>query len=484
MKINKRYLIRTDSGYQDFDAIQKTEEKGLSITTNKNVINCTKTHRMMIDGKFKCAMDLKIGDLIGDQCILNITPSNLNEYFDPINVQGDNSYFSLGINHHNCSIVIVDECAFVKQNLWENFSDSIFPAQSGFAWKKNILISTTNGLNHFYDIVQGAKEGINGYEIFEVDWKDVPRFKPNGSIIPPEEFQKNIIAKRGILHFNQNYANEFLGSSHTLITSEKLQSMRKGEICEIRDGKLNIYEYPIENHKYIMTVDPSKDGIDAFAVQITDITDYKFKQVASAQLHIDYLLMPEFLNEWGEFYNKAYLIIENNEGAGQSIADQMYQNFEYENLHFDKIFLGNISRSRKKKYPGFRTTVKTRKQIIQTLKLFIENDKLDINDNATINEFYQFILIKNKFQADQGAHDDMIMSLALTFVPFCNTKNFEDMRKLIKNLYNDDIPDSEKVNFSELLTIGSFQDGTDENDFDISNQESWNRHIIEDGGFI
>jgi hypothetical protein len=339
MKINERYLIRTHSGYRDFDAIQKTKEKGLSITTNKNVINCTKTHRMMINGKFKCAKDLKIGDLIGDQRISNITSSSLNEYFDPINVRGDDSYSALDINHHNCSIVIVDECveyneiitvkndgtgkieeikigdfykkikpnlkfsvlsdfgfkkfdgikksirkdnikfifedsdiittpehllyigktkfrkaknikighkidgqivknkkinvncsnefydlvnvaggnhyktsgitshncAFVKQNLWENFSDSIFPAQSGLAWKKNILISTSNGLNFFYDIVKGAKEGINGYEIFEVDWRDVPRYKSDGSLLPPEEFQKNIIDQRGDIHWNQNY---------------------------------------------------------------------------------------------------------------------------------------------------------------------------------------------------------------------------------------------------------------------------------------
>jgi hypothetical protein len=279
-----------------------------------------------------------------------------------------------------------------------------------------------------------------------------------------------------------NHNCKFLGSSHTLINSDKLQSMSKGEIHEIRDGKLNIFEYPKENHKYIMTVDPAKDGVDAFAVQIVDITDYRFKQVASAQLQIDYLLMPEFINEWGEFYNKAYLIIENNEGAGQSIADQMYQNFEYENLHFDKIFNTVVSRTRKKKYPGFRSTTKTRKQIIQTLKLFIENDKLDISCKATIDEFYQFILIKNKFQADLGAHDDMIISLALVFVPFCNTKNFEDMRKLVKNLYDDYIPDDEKVKFVDILTIGNFDDGTD---VEPSNAlENWNGYDVEDGGFI
>ena len=72
------------------------------------------------------------------------------------------------------------------------------------------------------------------------------------------------------------------------------------------------------------------------------------------------------------------------------------------------------------------------------MKLFIENDNIVINDKSTINEFFNFILIKNKYQADEGSHDDMVMSLALVFAPFCNTKNFEDMKKIVQGLYNND----------------------------------------------
>jgi len=365
------------------------------------------------------------------------------------------------------ALLVVDEAAFIRSTIWDEFADSIFPSQSGLAWKKNIILSTAKGMNHYYQMVKGAREGTNGMNIHEVDWKDVPRYRPDGSLMTPDEFQKKVVDKHGIIYFNQNYANEFLGSSHTLISSEKLGAMSDAEIEEIRDGKLKIYKYPVSNHNYIMTVDAAKDGTDAFAVQIIDITDFRFEQVASANLQIDYLLMPEFIFEWAEFYNNPYLIIENNEGAGQSIADQMYQTYEYENLHFDSDAAANTNNRAKsrKKYPGFRTTTKTRKQILQTLKLFIENDNLEVNNKETINEFYQFILINNKFQADDGAHDDMIMSLALTFVPFCNTKNFEDMKKLVNALYRDDrdLDDEEgKINFGEMLTIGSFDSVMDE----------------------
>jgi hypothetical protein len=360
------------------------------------------------------------------------------------------------------SILIVDECAKISSSVWDAFADSIFPSQSALAWKKNIIISTMRGMNHFYDIVQGARNGTNGFTLFEVDWHDVPRFDSKGNQLSNEVFQQQIIDKHGIIYFNQNYANEAIGSSNTLISSPKLKSLHSQEIQEIRDGKLKIYIYPEKNHKYIMTIDAAKDGTDAFAVQIIDITDFNFLQSACAQLQIDYLLMPEFINEWCEYYNNPYLIIENNEGAGQSIADQMYNDYEYENLHFDK----DIGRNKRKKYPGFRTTSKSRRQILQTLKLFIENNKLTINDKSTINELYRFILIKNKYQADDGSKDDMVMSLALVFVPFINVKNFEDMKKLIQNLYvQETLEENEKTSFTESLTIGCF-DTIDDTNFD------------------
>lgn len=383
------------------------------------------------------------------------------------------------------AVLVVDECAKIPKNRWDEFADSIFPSQSGLSWKKNIIISTAYGMNHYYELVEGARKGTNGMVIYEVDWKDVPRYDEKGNLMSPEEFQKRIIDKYGVIYFNQNYANQFLGSSHTLISSEKLNSMKHGNFEELRDGKLKIYKYPKENHQYIMSVDAAKDGTDAFAIQIIDITDFNFEQVASAQLQIDYLLMPEFIDEWGRFFNYAYLIIENNEGAGQSIADQMYQSYEYENLHFDK----DVGRNRKKKYPGFRTTTKTRKLILQTLKLFIENNKLKIYDKATINEFYQFILINNKFQADNGAKDDMIMSLAIIFAPFCNSKNFEDMKKIVTGLYNNEQNVEKSESFANLFTLCDFQSGTDDDYIkSIENKEdeylSMEEYLLDHSGFI
>ena len=271
-----------------------------------------------------------------------------------------------------------------------------------------------------------------------------------------------------------NHNCNFLGSSHTLISSEKLKQMESKEPDEIRDGKLKIYKYPEKGHKYILTVDPSM-GVqgDFFAVQIVDITDIKFKQVATARLNEEYLKLPEFLDEWGRYFNNALIIIENNTGSGQSIADILYQTYEYENLYFDK----ETKDKKRKKYPGFRTTAKSRKVILDNLKMFIENDKFEINDSDTITEFFQFILINKKYQADEGCHDDMIMSLALTFAIFVDTKNFEDIIQLISDMFSDE-KDVSESQFSDYLSIGNFDDGYE---MGIENKGvyTWNGYSVE-----
>lgn len=372
-------------------------------------------------------------------------------------------------------VVVVDECSRISPNAWEEFADSIFPSQSGLAWKKNIIISTMRGLNHYYDLVKGAREEVNGYKLYEVDWKVVPRYKSDGSLYLPEEFQKQIIDKHGLIYFEQNYANSAIGSSHTLIGANALKAMTPVDAEEIRDGKLNIYHNPIPGHSYVMTVDASKEGVDNFGIQIIDITTFPFVQAASASLQIEYLIMPEYIDEWCEYYNNPYLIIENNEGAGQSIADQMYQTYEYENLHFDKAPNG-----RRKKYPGFRTTTKTRRQMLQTMKLFIDNGNLEVVDRTTINEFRRFILINNKYQADQGCHDDSVMSLALGFVPFCESKNFEDMKELVKILYSEDQNVREGIKFTDYLVVGDFDSGLDEDNESNLGPNEYNMYNEED----
>lgn len=319
-----------------------------------------------------------------------------------------------------------------------------------------------------------SKKSSNNYRFFGVDWRRIQRFDQKGNVVDPEIFKQQTIEKNGIEYFNQNFACQFLGSSSTLINSKILAQMNSVDPEYIRDNKLKVFEEPKKGHSYIMSVDPAKDGIDAFAIHVMDVTTINFTEVACAQLQIDYLKMPAWLDSWGKWYNYAFLIIENNEGAGQSIADIMFREYEYENLYFDKERLQNSGALRKKKFPGFRTTSKTRKLILDNLRTFIEQGKLEVRSKETIEEFYHFILIDEKYQADDGYHDDMIMSLAITFAPFCETKNFDDLKGMINALYSKEQAFNEN-NFDQFMTIGFMDDnGDDEYDEYQMNEDPWN----------
>ena len=406
------------------------------------------------------------------------------------------------------NVIVVDECAYVRSSKWEAFSDGILPSQSALAWKKTIFISTPNGMNHFYDYYKNSKKRkvledlskeevekvktqekvlnvfknksgnynaeidkpSNDMELLTVDWKEVPRYDRNNNLIDPEVFKQQVIDRQGLQFFLQAYACEFLGSSHTLISGEVLKELESStpERQMFVNGTtefVNIYSEAEEGHKYILSCDPAKDGRDYFALHVIDITKFPFKQVVCGKLQIDYLLMPEFIYDLANTYNTAFTIIENNEGAGQSIADTLKRDFEYENLYFDRDGKGD----KFKKYPGFRTTPKSRNQLLETLKLLIENNKLEINDEDTIFELQRFVLLRKKFQAEDGFHDDLVMSLAIAFCLFNDINNFEDIKKVSESIYSDD----SSVDFTDIMTIGCFDDGTEINNFESDNSNDY-----------
>ena len=361
----------------------------------------------------------------------------------------------------SCNIILIDECAFINSNMFNEFMDSVAPSQSALSFKQMIMISTANGRNHFYDFWKDASEDIktskNGFVKFEVNWRDVPRFDAKGNKLEPDEFRNITIKKLGSVYFEQNYGNSFIGSSTTLIPGEILGKYNTKDPEFRYQPGLNVFEEVQPQHKYILGVDPAKDGLDYFAVQVLDITNLNFKQVAAAKLQIDYLSMPEILVEWAQRFNNALLVIENNEGAGQSIADTIFRDYEYENMYFDLKKEKDKDKSRKK-YPGFRTTKVTRDLLLQTMKVLAQENKLLVQDKETINELWDFKLINGKYQADDGKHDDTVMALALCLVPFINIKNFEDMKEVIKAIKSKDTSEY----FDDLIVLGSFDDFIDE----------------------
>lgn len=213
MLFNDKYEILTSNGFQNFSGIKRAIHKS-SITLyfdDETNITVTEKHKFFIDNRFKYVEEINIGDIISNKIITEIIYSKHDErfFYDLIEVENGHHYTTSGVESSNC--------AFIRPNIYQEFIDSFLPSQSALAWKKNIIISTAKGMNHYYELVKGAspkyetdgsgikERGSNGYTLFKVDWRDVPRYDSKGNNINPEEFMNKIVAKHGILYWKQNY---------------------------------------------------------------------------------------------------------------------------------------------------------------------------------------------------------------------------------------------------------------------------------------
>lgn len=319
-----------------------------------------------------------------------------------------------------------------------------------------------------YSVQYKEYKSKSGNRLVTASWTEVPHFDKKGTLLEPAKYKQQTISRNGAQFFAQTEACEFLGSASTLISTERLKLMTPEDPIA-QDNMfqgIKIYVKPIKGHNYMMGVDPAKDGIDSFSIQVIDITTFPFIQVASAKLDVDYLIMPEHLETLGLYYNEAFIVIENNEGAGQSITDMLFLNYEYPNLYRDR----DTNNKGYKKYYGFRTTLMSRPLIINMMKIFIEEGKLIVQDKSTIDEFFNFIKSDNqriKYEAEEGYHDDMIMSLAIAFAPFMHIKAFDDLQMFLDVLrVTIDMDDEESVQtsdfYSMLDTDSGFDDGVEE----------------------
>ena len=75
------------------------------------------------------------------------------------------------IRGYSINLLFIDEAAFIEN--WDTFFTSVYPTISSGLESKIVLVSTPNGLNHFYSLWTNAKEGRNGYYPIEVTYNKV-----------------------------------------------------------------------------------------------------------------------------------------------------------------------------------------------------------------------------------------------------------------------------------------------------------------------
>lgn len=319
---------------------------------------------------------------------------------------------SSAIRGGSFNVLFLDEFAFVPIELAEEFFNSVYPTISSGQSTKVIIVSTPQGMNHFYKLWIDAENGTNSYVPIEVHWSEIPG--------RDEKWKAMTIKNTSAEQFRQEFDTEFLGSTNTLINVTKLKNMPyKVPRQNLENGTLKVYEKPKKDNIYFLTVDVSRGkGQDYSAFSIFDCTTIPYKQVAVYRSNeIPPMVFPTIINKISDSYNEALILVEIND-LGQQVCDILYHDLENTNL----ISISSDNRKGQSVSSGFgggstslgiRTTKATKKIGCMNLKSLIEEDKLFIRDFDTINELTTFIQKGPKYEAERGRHDDLVDTLIL-----------------------------------------------------------------------
>ena len=308
------------------------------------------------------------------------------------------------------NILFLDEFAFVPNHVAEQFFASVYPTITSGKSTKVIIISTPNGMNHFYKMWEDARRGKNDYVTNEVHWSQVPGRDAKWK----EETIKNTSPRQ----FAQEFECDFLGSADTLISPAKLQNIPFHDPIKSNAG-LDVYKRAEKDHEYIITVDVARGiGGDYSAFLVFDITTMPYKIVAKYRNNeIKPVLFPSVIFQVCKEYNNPYVLVEVND-IGDSIAATLNYDLEYPNVLMCAMrgragqvvgqgFSGN------KTQLGVKMSVTVKKIGCANLKAIIEEDKLLFNDFQIFQELTTFVQKKQAWEADEGYHDDLVMCMVL-----------------------------------------------------------------------
>lgn len=130
-----------------------------------------------------------------------------------------------GLRGITANVLFLDEFAFVRRGIAEAFYTSVYPTISATTEGKIIIVSTPNGLNHFHDIYNKAKNGKNDFKHFRVDYWEVEG--------RDDLWKTETIRNIGQTKFNQEYGNCVAKD-----TRIKIRNKKTGQIKNVQISKL------------------------------------------------------------------------------------------------------------------------------------------------------------------------------------------------------------------------------------------------------
>ena len=163
------------------------------------------------------------------------------------------------------------------------------------------------------------------------------------------------------------------------------------------------WDLPVPNIEYVIGVDPS-DGEGADFSSINVWIKESTEQVAQyyGKLRPDELA--DLIKYIAEFYNKAFVGVENNMLTTILMLSKIYDNYFFETKIDERTF-------KRTKKLGWNTNSKTRDVMIDEFIIMFEEGHLKIRSKKTIGEMKTFVKKDNgKREHADGKHDDSLFA--------------------------------------------------------------------------
>jgi hypothetical protein len=314
-----------------------------------------------------------------------------------------------------------------------------------------------------------AEKRKNEYVPTDVHWSEVPG--------RDEAWKEQTIANTSEQQFKVEFECEFLGSVGTLVNPAKLKSLVYNDPIKTHNS-LDIYENPIEDHNYLITVDVARGiGNDYSAFVIFDITEFPYRVVGKYRNNeIKPMLYPSIIKDVAKAYNGAWLLIEVND-IGDQVANILHFDLEYDNILMCSMRGRNgqvvgSGFSGKKSQLGLRMTASVKKLGCSNLKTLVEDDKLLVSDYQIISELTTFIQKHNSFEAEEGCNDDLAMCLVI-FSWLVAQDYFKEMtdNDIRKRLYEEQKNQIEQ----DMAPFGFLSDGLDDEVIMMDGTDVWTK---------
>jgi hypothetical protein len=185
---------------------------------------------------------------------------------------------------------------------------------------------------------------------------------------------------------------------------EKLISEeQKEKVKRLFNLGIRIWALPEYNKKYIIGGDPSDGlGSDNSCLDVWD--EVTTEQVAQFYGKVRPDELADITKELAEFYNNAFVGIENNMLTTILLLSKIYDNY------FFTTTIDERTAKRTKKI-GWSTNIKTRDVMIDEFIIFFDEGHLIINSPITIKEMKTFVKKENgKREHADGKHDDSVIA--------------------------------------------------------------------------